>query len=75
MKDKIDDILYFLSHIILFPYFLFIIFPKELWDNRKNCPYWDYPYCKKKSLMTGKTKPCGLGDAKNYCLHYKSKIK
>ena len=69
MREYIDDIKEWLLIIIMIPFWLCSL-PKHLWDNRKQCPYWDYPYCRKSSLVTGMNKPCGLGDAKLQCLHY-----
>jgi len=63
-----EGVLFFL----MIPYFLLWVLPKELWLNRKLCPYWDYPSCKMHSnVRMFKDKPCRLGEAKNHCLHYK----
>lgn len=54
-------------------YFLFFVFPRWVWLNRKPCPYWDYPVCKRGALVAGNT-PCKLGDAIYSCLHYPTRL-
>lgn len=69
-KDILREVWDMVILLFLIPLTLAYFIPRNLWMNRKTCPYWDHPYCKKNSLVRQMDKPCGLGDAQDHCLHY-----
>lgn len=66
-KEKIIEILTF---PFLFIWILLFEIPIHMITNIWKCPYFDYPYGKCNSLLTGRDEPCRLGDAKYICCHY-----